>query len=146
MSVHDRASTSPDRAPSAQSQGGSSPQTFGVTLSSRPKAVSEPVVPPADPSSPDGAESQPASGASVFGVTLGAKAAPRRSTVAVDDSTAVRVCCRFVVLFRLAAAAVCRCVQVTDYVCRKVWRARRRQPSQLPKKYVSFAKKLYTPW
>jgi hypothetical protein len=106
MSVHDRASTSPERGPSAQSQDGSSPQTFGVTLSSRPKAASEPVAPLEDPSSPDGGESHIASGAAVFGVTLGAKAAPRRATVAVEDSTAVRVFCRFIVLlFRLAAAA-----------------------------------------
>jgi hypothetical protein len=106
MSVHDRASTSPERGPSTQSQDDSSPQTFGVTLSSRPKAVSQPVLPLDHPSSPDAGESHPASGAAVFGVTLGAKAAPRRATVAVEDSTAVRVCCRFIVLLlRLAAAA-----------------------------------------
>ena len=93
LSVQDSASASSPSGPSAQSE--SSPTTFGVTLSSRPKASSEPVAPPAEPSSPADADSPAPAGASVFGVTLGSKPAPRRSTVAVEDSAAVRDCCSY---------------------------------------------------
>ncbi len=85
LTVQDSESATPQPQPASSS----SPKTFGVTLSSRPKANSEAPAPTSDPSLSDDA----AGGAAVFGVTLGAKAAPRRSTVAVEEPTAVRVCC-----------------------------------------------------
>jgi hypothetical protein len=92
LSVQDSSRASPTCgpvSPPAQSQDESSPKTFGVTLTSRQKAVSEPAVPTADPSLSADAES-PGGGAAVFGVTLGAKPAPRRTTVANEDSSVVR--------------------------------------------------------
>jgi hypothetical protein len=88
LSVEESGTTSP--SPS-QSQAQSSPKTFGVTLTSRHKATSEPVTPP-DSSLDADAASPPASGAAVFGVRLGA-GGQRRSTVAVEDASAVRTCC-----------------------------------------------------
>ncbi len=84
LTVQDSEAATPQPQPASSS----SPKTFGVTLSSRPKANSEAPAPTADPSLSDDA----AGGAAVFGVTLGAKAAPRRSTVAAEETTAVRVC------------------------------------------------------
>jgi hypothetical protein len=88
LSVRDSGRVSPP-GPSAESSDGSSPNTFGVTLQTRQKAVSESVAPPVDPSSPADAESSPASGAAVFGVSLGSKPPARRSTAAADDAGAV---------------------------------------------------------
>ena len=92
--MQDGRRASPPRGPAsppAQSQDESSPQTFGVTLTSRQKAVSEPAA--ADASSPAGDGASPAAGAAVFGVTLGAKPAPLKSTAAAEDTSAVRICC-----------------------------------------------------
>lgn len=87
LTVQDSESATPSAlTPQPQPESSSSPKTFGVTLSSRPKANSEAPVPTADPLSDDAA-----GGAAVFGVTLGGKAAPRRSTVAVEENVTVRV-------------------------------------------------------
>ncbi len=93
LSVQDGSRAVPTRSPVSpvtQSQEeSSSPKTFGVTLTSRQKAVSEPAAPPVDPSSPADAESF-GSGAAVFGITLGAKPIPRRTTSVAEDVSVVR--------------------------------------------------------